>query len=393
MDPYLTPHELEATLGQIRQEMTTGWQTVDSLDEGIRLRDEAEHVLFFLTDVLYRMVPPLYESLESTLAAAIPERGGVRVPMLVQFGTWVGGDMDGNPHVTAKSIRQTLARQRSLVLDLYYRECGELAGHLSQGSSRIGVSSELLHRTELYAGHFPEAAASLPARHRHMPYRAFLRLVAARLKATYDDHAFPYESPSEFVADLELIADSLRANKGRHAGLFAVRRLLRRARTFGFYIATVDIRQNALVHRRVIGEALQEPGWLAAGDDERTRRLEQALERRESPLGDLSSEGRRTLAVFQTIAHCRRKYGREAIGPYIVSMAHGPDDVLSVLLLARWGHLGTKGEAVPLEEVPAVIDHGSRRPATGVVVFAWGGLRNRPEKVEAIGRAFRAMRE
>jgi phosphoenolpyruvate carboxylase len=352
MDPYLTPHELEATLGQIRQEMTTGWQTVDSLDEGIRLRDEAEHVLFFLTDVLYRMVPPLYESLESTLAAAFPERGAVRVPVLVQFGTWVGGDMDGNPHVTAKSIRQTLARQRSLALDLYYRECGELAGHLSQGLSRIGVSAELLRRTELYAGHFPEAAASLPARHRQMPYRAYLRLVSARLKATYDDHAFPYESPSEFIADLELVADSLRANKGRHGGLFAVRRLLRRARTFGFYIATVDIRQNALVHRRVIGEALQESRWLAADDDERTRRLEQALERRESPLGELSSEGRRTLAVFQTIAHCRRKYGRDSIGPYIVSMAHGPDDVLSVLLLAKWGHLGTKGEAVPLDVAP-----------------------------------------
>jgi phosphoenolpyruvate carboxylase len=352
MDPYLTPQELEATLGQIRQEMTTGWQTVESLDEGISLRDEAEHVLFFLTDVLYRMVPPFYESLESALAEAWPERGAVRVPVIVQFGTWVGGDMDGNPQVTAKSIRLSLARQRALVLDLYYRECSDLAQHLSQGVSRVGVSEELVRRTHVYAGHFPEAAASLPARHRQMPYRAFLRLVAARLKATYDDNAFPYESPNEFVADLELIADSLRANRGRNAGLFAVRRLLRRARTFGFYMATVDIRQNALVHRRVIGEALQETHWLTADDDERTRRLEHALERRESPLGELSSEGRRTLAVFQTIAHCRRKYGREAVGPYIVSMAHGPDDVLSVLLLAKWGDLGPKGEAVPLDVAP-----------------------------------------
>ena len=352
MDPYLTPHELEATLGQIRQEMTTGWQTVEGLDAGISLRDEAEHVLFFLTDVLYRMVPPLYESLESALKFTFPEHGSVRVPIIVQFGTWVGGDMDGNPHVTAKSIRHTLARQRALVLDLYYRECAELAAHLSQGISRVGVAEELLRRTEEYAGHFPEAAASLPVRHREMPYRAYLRLVSARIKATYDDRAFPYESPSELIADLELVADSLRANKGRHAGLFAVRRLLRRVRTFGFCLATVDIRQNALVHRRVIGEALQEPGWLAADDEQRARRLEQALERRESPIGELSSDARRTLAVFQTIAHCRRKYGRESIGPYIVSMAHGPDDVLSVLLLAKWGHLGPKSEAVPLDIAP-----------------------------------------
>jgi phosphoenolpyruvate carboxylase len=353
MDPYLTPQELEATLGRIRQDMTTGWQTSDQPEEGIRLRDEAEHVLFFLTDVLYRMMPPFYESLENALAAAYPDRGaGIRVPIVVRFGSWVGGDMDGNPHVTAKTLRETLARQRSLALNLYYRECSDLARHLSQGVSRVGVSEELERLMKLYAGHFPEAANTVPPRHRQMPYRRFLRLVAARLQATFDDAAFPYESPDEFIGDLEVVADSLRAHKGRHAGLFAVRRLLRRARTFGFHIATLDIRQHALVHRRVIGEALQEEEWLELDAGERTRRLDAALERRESPLGALGSEGRRALATFQTIAHCRRKYGRDSVGPYIVSMAHGPDDVLSVLLLARWGNLGSKGADVPLDIAP-----------------------------------------
>jgi phosphoenolpyruvate carboxylase len=353
MDPYMTPQETEAAFGQIRQELTTGWQTSEHPEEGVRLRDEAEHVLFFLTDVLYRMIPPFYESLESALAATYADRGAqIRVPILVRFGSWVGGDMDGNPHVTAKSIRETLARQRSLVLDLYYRECQDIAGELSQSTNRISVSDELERQTSLYAGHFPEAANAVPMRHRQMPYRRFLRLVGARLKATYDDDAFPYESVEEFIADIELIASSLRANKGRNAGLFAVRRLLRRARTFGFHMAALDIRQNALVHRRVIGEALRVPGWLERDGADRARRLSEALERRESPLGELSSEGRRTLAVFQTIAHCRRKYGHDAIGPYIVSMAHGPDDVLSVLLLAKWGHLGPKGAAVPLDIAP-----------------------------------------
>ena len=353
MDPYLTPNELEAMLGKVRQEMTTGWQTAERAEEGVRLRDEAEHVMFFMTDVLYRMVPPFYENLESALAGAFAERGTrIRVPIVAQFGTWVGGDLDGNPHITAKSIRQTLARQRTLVIELYYRECMDLAGRMSQSVDRVRVSDELERRTKLYAGHFPETAASLPIRHRQMAYRAYFRLVGARLRATYNDAAFPYESPDEFVADIELVADSLRAHKGRNAGLWSVRRLLRRARTFGFHMATVDIRQAAHVHRRVIGAALQEPRWLAVDDDDRARRLEEALERRESPLGDLSSEGRRTLAVFQTIAHCRRKYGRDSIGPYIVSMAHGIDDVLSVLLLAKWGHLGPKGQAVPLDIAP-----------------------------------------
>ncbi len=152
------------------------------------------------------------------------------------------------------------------------------------------MSEALERQSRLYAGHFPQVANTVPVRHRQMPYRCFLRLVGARLQATYDDTAFPYESPEEFIADLEIIADSLRANKGRNAGLFAVQRLLRRAQTFGFHLATLDVRQNALVHRRVIGEALQEESWLDLSSDERTRRLEEALERRESPLGALSSE-------------------------------------------------------------------------------------------------------
>jgi phosphoenolpyruvate carboxylase len=260
--------------------------------------------------------------------------------------------MDGHPHVTAKSIRATLARQRALALDLYYNECREVGRHLSQSESRVSVAEEILARIKLYEGHFQKAAHSIPMRHRNMPYRVFLRLISARLQATYDDAAFPYESPEEFIADIELIAGSLRAHHGHHAGLFSVKRLLRRAQTFGFHLATLDIRQHALVHRRVVGEALLEPDWLELSSEQRTARLKEALERRESPLGELSSEGRRTLAVFQTIAHCRRKYGRASIGPYIVSMAHGPDDVLSVLLLARWGHLGPKGADVPIDVAP-----------------------------------------
>lgn len=352
LSPYLTPPEKRAALGQIRLEMTTGWQTEDHTRER-RIGDETEHVLFFLTDVLYRVIPPFYESLEDALTSTFGDRAlRIRLPLLVRFGSWVGGDMDGHPSVTAKSIRQTLARQRSLALDLYHDECAQVARSLSQSDGRIGVAQDVRTRAELYAAHFPKAAHAVPSRHRNMPYRVFLRLISARLQATFDDAAFPYESPEEFIEDIESVADSLRANHGHHAGLFLIKRLLRRARTFGFHIATLDIRQRADVHRRVVGEALNEPGWSEMTSAERTARLTEAFERRESPSQELSSEGRRTVAVFQTIAHCRRKYGKESIGPYIVSMAHGPDDVLSVLLLARWGHLGPKAGDIALDVAP-----------------------------------------
>jgi phosphoenolpyruvate carboxylase len=352
LDPYMTPQELAATLGQIRQEMTTGWQTENTTHER-GMRAETEHLLFFLTDVLYRMIPPFYESLEEALVTVYGSAARrIRLPVLVKFGSGVGGDMTAHPSVTAKSIRETLARHRVLVLELYYDECRELARELSQGEARVGVNEDLRARSALYAGHFPQAANSIPARHRNMPYRVFLRLMAARLQATYDDTAFPYESPDDFVADVELITASLRAHHGQNAGLFAVKRLLRRAQTFGFHLATLDLRQNADVQRRIIGRALTELQWLALSGEERVARIRDALERRESPRGVLNAEARKVLGVFQTIAHCRRKYGRASIGPYVVGMTSGPDDVLSALLLARWGHLGAQGADVPLDIAP-----------------------------------------
>ncbi len=352
LDPYLTPHELTALLGRLRTDMTTGWQTEERPTER-RLGDDAEHVLFFIAEVLYRMIPPFYESLENALLTIYGDAARiVRPPVLVRFSTSVGGDMDGDPNVTAKSIRESLARHRALVLNLYFNECRALARQLSQSESRIKVTSELKARSREYAGHFPHAAHAVPVRHREMPYRVLLRLMQARLQATHEDGAFPYESPAELRQDIELIADSLRANHGQHAGLFAVNRLLRRVSTFGFHMATLDIRQHALTHQRVVAEGLDEREWLDWTPERRTARLKEALDRRESPLGPLSSEARKILGVFQAIAHCRRKYGARAIGPYIVRMTHGPDDVLSVLLLARWGRLGLKGADVPLDIVP-----------------------------------------
>jgi phosphoenolpyruvate carboxylase len=352
LDPYLTPQETESILGQIRLDMTTGWQTEDHTERP-GLSDEGEHVLFFLTDVLYRIIPSFYEGIDAALAQVFAEDARrMHVPVLVRFGSWIGGDMDGHPDVTGRVIRETLARHRILALNLYHNECHELARHLSQTESRVAVSKELHERIEFYSAHFPKAAHTVPSRHRRMPYRVFLRLVAARLSSTHDDAAFPYESPDELSADIDLIGASLRANRGQHAGLFALNRLLRRVETFGFHMATLDIRQHAKVHARVVAEGLGEAKWDQFTSARQTVRIKDALSRRESPLNSVSSEARRMMGVFQSIAHCRRKYGDRAVGLYIVSGATGPEDVLSVLLLARWAHLGPKNQDVPLDIAP-----------------------------------------
>ena len=353
LNPTMTAQETTTCVENIKLDMTTGWQTNENPSEQMTVADELEHVLFFMTDVLYRAMPPFYEDIENAAVRVYGEEGRqLQVPQMVRFASWVGGDMDGNPNVNAKTIRSTLARQRSLILDKYFRECGSLSSKLSQSLQRIGVDKTLLERTEHYRSMFRNAYHAVPARHREMPYRVYLRLVQARLQATFDDDAYPYENASQLRADIRLIAQSLEANRGEHAGLFAVNRLLRRIDTFGFHFMTLDVRQDALAHRQVVGELLGHDDWLDWKAADRAKRIIKAIELRDSAPESQSVSARKTLAVFQAMAFCKRKYGEFAIGPFIVSMTQGPDDILSVLLLANWSELHDRHFDVPIDIAP-----------------------------------------
>jgi len=353
LNPTMTAQETYVCLQNIRLEMTTGWQTDEHPSEQMTVADELEHVLFFMTDVLYKAMPPFYEDMENAIGRVYGAEGqNVSVPPIVRFASWVGGDMDGNPNVNAKTIRSTMARQRSLILDLYYRECASISAKLSQTSGRTDVEPELLERIEHYRGIFQHAHHSVPARHREMPYRVFLRLVQERLQATYDDAAYPYESADQLYDDIALVSKSLAANKGQHAGLFAITRLLRRIETFGFHFMTLDVRQDALVLRKVVGELIGEDDWLDMDASVRLERIVEAIRSRDSVSDQQSVLARKTLAVFQAIAFCRRKYGPRSIGTFIVSMTQGADDILSVLLLANWSELHNRRDEVPLDIAP-----------------------------------------
>jgi len=353
LNPSMTPQETAAALQNIRMLATTGWQTAEHPSEQMTVADELEHILFFMTDVLYRSMPPFYEDIRSAVNRVYgDESKKLEIPDLVHFASWVGGDMDGNPNVNAKTIRATLARQRSLILDLYFNECAAISAKLSQSVDCATFSQGMLDKIEEYRGIFQNAYHAVPARHREMPYRVFLRLIQQRLQSTYDDDIYPYERVEQLLEDIELIAESLSCNKGRHAGLFVVRRLLRRIRAFGFHMVTLDVRQDAEVHRKVVGECLGDEDWLERSANERAARIIDAINTRENAPMTLSTQARKTIAVFQAIAFCRRKYGRRAIGTFIVSMTEGADDVLSVLLLAQWGELHNRKGEVPLDIAP-----------------------------------------
>jgi phosphoenolpyruvate carboxylase len=353
-NPASTAAELNTLWARVRLEVTSIWQTEEHPREGLTVVDEREHVLFYLIDILYRVVPLFYEEIEAALAKAfaVPAQE-LDVPSILHFGSWVGGDMDGNPDVHGKTIRETLNRHQQVIVSSYFAESGQLAETLSQSANRVGVSAALAARIDSYGAILPGAQALAPARHDRMPYRMFFGQIGERLKATYEGRPNSYLNPGELLADIGLAADSLLENRGRHAGYFLVRRFMRRVRTFGFHLATLDVTQHARVHDQVIAQGLGLPDWPALAADERLRQLRDLLARDQGPTSTFDAVGRRTLWVFEAIAQARHKFGDRAIGEYIVSGALGPEDVLAVMLLARWADIIDKrtGES-PLDVAP-----------------------------------------
>jgi phosphoenolpyruvate carboxylase len=343
MNPTLTPQELRNLWSGIRFELTTAWQTEELPRKQLTVGDEREQIVFYLVEILYRVVPSFYEEIALALAKVFNVTAeSIELPCILRFGSWVGGDMDGHPDVHARTIRETFARHQHILLGAYISECQKLAERLSQGERRTSVTSELAQRIEEYTRLAPGARPAMLGRRDRMPYRLFLSQLAQRLRDTQDGRGKGYDNARQFREDVQLIAASLLAHKGATAGLFQVRRLLRRIDTFGFHLASIDVRQHASVLHQIIAQGNDDPHWPNRPSDERARLLAEALVKDAGPRVELDALARRNLGVFETFAQIRHRYGRRAIGCFVVSGTEGADDVLAALLLARWASVFDK---------------------------------------------------
>jgi phosphoenolpyruvate carboxylase len=353
IDRNLTPQERRADIERMRLALTASWQTDETPPEKPSVADEFEHVAFYLSDVLYRVLPVFHEVFEDALQAVYGD-DAPPLPPLLGFGSWVGGDMDGNPNVGAATIEATLSGQRALVLANYRRDLARLGELLSQSSGRVGVSPELLRRSDEYARRFPKAAEKIKARHADMPYRRFAALVSARLAATAQDKREGYDDAAGFLDDIRLVEASLAAHRGERAGGFAVRRLRRRAEAFGFHLATLDLRQESTQHDLALAELLGDGEWPERAWQGRAARLRELIGSGRSgltsPQGAQVSPG--VLDVFRTVAESLPRYGARAFGPYIISMSRSAADALAVLALARIAGCTARDGAVPLDVAP-----------------------------------------
>ncbi len=352
-DRSLTPVERASLTGQVRMLITTTWQTAPYPAVRPTVADERDHVLYYLLGPLYAVLPSLLEGLEQAVREVWAAPTFTLEATPIRFGSWVGGDMDGNPNVTSTTIREALEAHRTAIIRRHREELGELGVLLSQSEGRVATAPAVPAIVASYGAWFPTALAAVPARHRGMPYRVLCQLMEARLVATLADAPHRYPNAAAFGDDLTLMVESLAAHRGAHAGLFAVRRLLLRVRAFGFHLATLDVRQDAGVHRVAVGHLLGDAGWTGRTIPDRTAQLAARLDAAApGPVAAPDAGTEETLDVFRAIAASQERHGAAAIGSFIISMTRGVDDVLSVLVLARAAGLTDDTGAVPLDVAP-----------------------------------------
>ena len=349
IDRTRTPVERRADIERIRVALTAGWQTSDTPAHKPTVADEVEHVGYYLAHMLYRVVPVYYEAFADAVEAVYGRR--ISLPQVLRFGTWVGGDMDGNPNVNASTVRAALDAQRAQAIERYRADLRGLSNLLTQSLGRVDVDPAVTARIDEYVALLPQAARKLRPRLADMPYRRLIDLIKARLALTAQGDERGYAGAGGLIADLELVDASLREHRGEHAGRFALQRVLWRARTFGFHLAALDLRQDSAVHDAALAALLGDEGWAARPIEDRNARLQALL--REPPAapdapGNVLGS---TLDVFRAVLALRRSHGVDAIGLYIISMSRSAADALAVLALARVAGC-VESDAVPLDISP-----------------------------------------
>jgi phosphoenolpyruvate carboxylase len=365
----LTDTEGDRVWRRVDAEVTSLWQTPQVRERRPEPQDEARNVQWYLENTLFDVVGEVYEELEEVVHREYP---GVEVPKLFEFRSWAGSDRDGNPFVTPEVTTDTLERQRSVVLGRYAEVLKRLSSVLSGDGSRLDVGPEFERSLVADRERLPSVADETEVRYPDEPYRQKLKLMRERLRRVKDVRPGGYADADEFVADLEVIADSLRDNDAGSIAVAHIDPLVRQVETFGFSLAALDLRDHQENHTEAVAEAAARQGVDYAGmdEDERVEFLTEAILQEEPVIDvadtdDISDTAARVLTRFDEFGEWQREYGPEAIDTYCISMTEEPSHVLEVLFLSDQAgvvqlpdHCGV--DVVPLLETESALN-GARR--------------------------------
>jgi phosphoenolpyruvate carboxylase len=348
----LTAEEAEDCEKNIRAEVTSLWQTDEVRFAKPTVEDEIRMGLRYFRLSLFDALPRIYveigESLREVYGIELEDNS---LPNLVQLGSWIGGDRDGNPLVKPENTRNALQAARALILREYLEDVESLSDRLSSSQRQTAISAELIARLAEYENKIPGVHLAWGPDNRAESYRRFCSYVFHKLQQSRNlNSPAGYANAAEFEADLLLIRNSVEANHGQRLAETWVAPVLRKVRTFGFHLHTLDIRQHARVHAQVIKEL--------------GPKLDQEAN---------SADSRELLETFHTIAKLKRHYPPHSIRHYIISGAESEDDVLAVVRLAKLGGVTVAGSKTDpgLMPVPLFESIESLRAAAGVMRRVW----------------------
>lgn len=367
-NPTLTYRERQQLRDKLLNEVITLWQTDELRDRKPTVLDEVRNGLYYFNETLFDVLPEVYQELERCLDKYYPSHQW-HVPTYLRFGSWIGGDRDGNPSVVASVTKETLRMHRGLALHKYEERLKDIMRALSFSTTIVQISDELKASIE-------EDQKNITLRYvptwlnDKEPYRIKLSFMLEKLRGIVDEstEGTPqrYSSVREFIDDLQVIDRSLRHHFADYAADTHIKKLIRQAELFGFHMATLDIRQHSNEHENAMTEILANMNIV---EDYSTLPEEEKIELLNRLLNDprpltssyvnYSESTKECLDVYHVVYEAQQEFGVNCITSYLISMAQGASDVLEVMLLSKEAGLFQKSQdgsvtctlqAVPLFE-------------------------------------------
>ncbi|PYV65092.1 MAG: phosphoenolpyruvate carboxylase, partial [Acidobacteria bacterium] len=348
---------------EIAAEIMALWQTDEVRVQRPQVTDEIRMGLDHYSMSIFESLPRVYAEIREAFREVYAfELAADQIPEVLSFGSWIGGDRDGNPFVTVESTAEALERARNTILGHYISEIQRAIEQLSSSYRQASVSRELDAKLTEYLNRMGDGPATLGRVSTTERYRQFLSYVAARLRKTGTDRipTDAYKSAEEFESDVRLVYVSLEQNRGDRLAALVLDPLLRKVRTFGFHLSSLDLRQHASAHKEAL-EAMTSP----------------SLPRNDGPAATAPSStpiAENVLETFQNIAKWKTAFPALAIRNYVISGTESEDDILAVLRLAEACGLDLRGSGDDpgLMPVPLFESIQSLRDSAAIMERVWG---------------------
>jgi len=343
-NPMLTYREREQIRSSLLSEVLTLWQTDELRDRKPTVLDEVRNGLYYFDETLFDVLPEVYGEVERCLEKYYPNETW-HVPSFLKFGSWIGGDRDGNPSVTAEVTWETLGMHREVALRKYEEILRESMSYVSFSRNIVTVTDELLASIASDREKM-ELDIEEAWRNEKEPYRIKLTYMLEKIhnsgNPNFHNPEAKYQTPEQFIADLQIVDRSLRSHNAYQVADRYTGKLIRQVELFGFHMASLDIRQHSKEHENAMEEILRTAGlcekYSELSEEEKINLLTCALNDPRpiaSPYFDYSESTEECLNVYRTALAAQKEFGVNCIQSYLISMTQGASDMLEVLVFCK----------------------------------------------------------